>query len=494
MSSRAIRPVLAGLVWLTLAGAASPAAGQLIGVKSVPVAAGDQFLIHPSRNLAMGGVSIALRDPLLDPFTNPARAFGAADARLFGSPTFYSVSNGDGSARTLPVGAVFGSEAWFGGLSVSLQQLEGAARNRGVIFLDTGLDVPLSEQSATNLYVFGTAGRHVPGTRFSIGASVLYADLEALDGVDLLYALSQSIEQSGHVADLRLALAGESEDGSRYEAMLLHHRIDMTHDVTYFDWICCADDIAPGSRMRVEKNLDQTNTWGVHLAVDRPIGEAGWRLGGVLTGNVMSHPKIPNYEIVNIPRDPGHSTALDIGIGVAKQQGATTFGMDVVYEPAWSSTWAEAAGPVPTVGGDTIPSGGRTVENEFRFSNAQVRMGVTQQVGPAAFQAGLELRAYDYHLDQWDNVTDEFRRQDEQWMEWTPTWGARVRFPGFEVRYIGRVTTGTGRPGIAWTGIVAERAADAGFANDIVVPPGGPLTLQEVHVWTHQLSVAVPIR
>ena len=38
--------------------------GQLISLKTVPVAAGDQFLIFPSENLAMGGVSIALDDRL----------------------------------------------------------------------------------------------------------------------------------------------------------------------------------------------------------------------------------------------------------------------------------------------------------------------------------------------------------------------------------------------------------------------------------------------
>jgi hypothetical protein len=79
-------------------------------------------------------------------------------------------------------------------------------------------------------------------------------------------------------------------------------------------------------------------------------------------------------------------------------------------------------------------------------------------------------------------------------MEWTPSWGARVRFPGLEIRYLGRVTTGTGRPGVAWTGVVAQREVAAAMANDIVVPPSGPLTLQDVKVVTHQISVSVPIR
>ena len=53
---------------------------QLISVKSVPVAEGDQFTIFPSQNISMGGVSIALDDPLLDPFLNPAKVNGSGSS------------------------------------------------------------------------------------------------------------------------------------------------------------------------------------------------------------------------------------------------------------------------------------------------------------------------------------------------------------------------------------------------------------------------------
>jgi hypothetical protein len=181
-------------------------------------------------------------------------------------------------------------------------------------------------------------------------------------------------------------------------------------------------------------------------------------------------------------------------VGLARTAGATTFGVDVIYEPAWSDTWAEAAGPTVTMGGDTIPLGGRTVENSFSFSNAAVNMGVGHTVGQATFQLGLSVRAYDYDLEQSDLVADTFRQQSEHWMEWTPSWGARVDLPGVSLRYLGRVTTGTGRPGVAWGGGVPTRAAGFAEANDIVVAPSGPLTLQDVSVVTHQISVAVPIR
>jgi hypothetical protein len=47
---------------------------------------------------------------------------------------------------------------------------------------------------------------------------------------------------------------------------------------------------------------------------------------------------------------------------------------------------------------------------------------------------------------------------------------------------------------VAWGGGVPTRAAGFAEANDIVVAPSGPLTLQDVSVVTHQISVAVPIR
>ncbi len=79
-------------------------------------------------------------------------------------------------------------------------------------------------------------------------------------------------------------------------------------------------------------------------------------------------------------------------------------------------------------------------------------------------------------------------------MEWVPSWGLQVRLEGFELRYFGRITTGTGRPGVAWNGAVNDRALAAEAANDILLAPGGPLTLQDATVMTHQFSVAIPIR
>src|SRR5213078_5356459 len=75
----------------------------------------------------------------------------------------------------------------------------------------------------------------------------------------------------------------------------------------------------------------------------------------------------------------GRATAYELGVGVSRAYGPSVFGMDVVYQPIWSTTWTEAQTPVVTIGGGTIPVGGRTVENGFHFSNSLLRIGVSRE-------------------------------------------------------------------------------------------------------------------
>ena len=74
-------------------------------------------------------------------------------------------------------------------------------------------------------------------------------------------------------------------------------------------------------------------------------------------------------------------------------------------------------------------------------------------------------------------------------MEWSHTLGTIIHFADVDLQYTARFTTGTGRPGLAW-----EREAMPMAANDFIIAPSGPLTLQDALVHTHQLSVRIPIR
>lgn len=494
---RSIRFLPLGILSVLILSAAVGA--QVIPVKTVPVAAGDQFLLFPSAHLGMGGAGLALPDTLGDPFVNPSTGSRLKESFFFGSPAYYNISDGNGSGRSLPLGTVFTDGSWFGGGAVSLQEVEGANRDPWVIRPWLWGPPPLqalSEGSSRNLYAFGILGHRFAERGLSVGLSGFWADLNAMDGVDLLYAMSQEIQQSGHISDLRLGALKEWEDGRSLELILLRTRLRMRHDVTYVDWIWDPDDPTftpqPQWVTRLEKNLDHTDTWGAHLAYRRPLEAEGWSMGWSVTGNRKSHPKIPDYEIQNIPRDPGDTWAYGIGWGLAKVSGPSRFVVDLILQPIRSETWADAAADTVKANGQTIRAGERTIENDFQFVNAMVRGGGSWDYRSATIRLGLQVRSVSYELDQLDLIEAAKRHQEESWMEWTPTLGVSLKLAGVTLHYAGLRTVGTGRPGTRWED---QAVPDSRFLdNDFIVAPTGPLTLQDATVTTHQLSVVIPIR
>jgi hypothetical protein len=283
-------------------------------------------------------------------------------------------------------------------------------------------------------------------------------------------------------------------DGARsLSALVLHNRNAASHDVFYLDPVW--DPGIPGfsQQPRQEANRDRTNTWGLHLEYSQPIANTGWRMGWVATGNRTSQPEIANYAIQNVPRYPGNSDAYNFGIGFSRTEKQSTFALDLIYEPIWSHTWAEAATATETAGG-TIPAGGKTIENRFRFSNTLVRLGLSQDHRfsqdnkSLGFQLGLVLHRIDYALRQDDNVSISTRHRHEDWIEWTPTWGLSLSFPAWELRYRGSLINGTGRPGVASNDFVLIDPIGPFFPG-----PGAQLTLRDVRVTTHQFAVSIPL-
>lgn len=469
------------------------AQAQLISVRSVPVATTEQFLVVPSQNLGMGGVSIAYDDPSLDPFVNPAKGGRLRGAYLFSAPVFGNITENNGGVRTLPMGALLGSARWFGGMSLAVQQLSGPERSdfiswRPASDIAWNSNSLLADQNKNNLYAAGLLGTKFGGTGISLAAGVSWAGLKAMHGVDFLYSNSSRLEQSGHIVDYRLGLLREKSRQPSFEILLLHNRIHMTHEVYYSRWF------GNGIGAEVVRNLDQTNTWGLHLGSLVPFGKKGSRAGVIFTVNRKSHPKIPNYELMNIPRDPGTTWAFNFGVGLALANDSNAVAMDLIFEPIWSNTWADAAEPVTTGRGVIIPAGGKTVENYFYFTNWLARVGVSLDDHKTfSFQMGLQARFINYRLKQTNFVNDTRRSQKEFWSEWTPSIGFRLNFSSIQIRYTGRLTAGTGQPGVE-PGFVSpglETAADR--SSNFIIAPSGSLTLQEAVVLTHQISVAVAL-
>ncbi len=492
------RPLSARSVGVVLFAAAiiHPASsyGQLVTPKTVPLAQGDQFMIFPSDKLGMGGVRIAAADTLNDGFINPAKLTRVKQARFYGAPIFYNVSDNAGSARTLPLGSLGMFGPWSGAFTVALQQLDTG---------NDGFGVPerLSDRSSTNEYISGVLARQVAPS-VSLGASLFWAGLDAIDGVSLLYSGSQNIEQFGKLLDLRAGLTKEFAGDRSLEMLVLHSRFDMTHNVTWLDFTW--DPVARQSiqRERVEHNQDRTHTWGLHMEYERPLTTNGWRIGWLGTVNRHSHPKIPNYQIQNIPRDPGTTWAYNMGFGLGRHVGPASFGIDFIYEPMRANTWADAARDTARAGGGVIRKGDKTVENDFNFSNAIIRLGLsreaelgTEEKKSLGVQFGVTMHAIDYQLRQVNHVERSQRKQREDWVEWTPSWGLNLRFPELEIRYSGRYTGGVGRPGVATVGwAVAEAASAGGRGGGIIAAPSGPLTLQDAHVVMHQVSFTLPMK
>ncbi|HUE95801.1 MAG TPA: hypothetical protein VMN39_04050, partial [Longimicrobiaceae bacterium] len=195
MISRLLDRSILWLPLVLLAVGSTAAGAQVVPIRTVPVATGDQFLLYPSTRMGMAGLSIALDDELHDPFVNPAAGARLRRSYIFGSPAFYHITGGDGSGATLPLGLLASGDRWFGAVSLALQEIDSGNGFGGccVVFERTNIvnwdPNALQNRSATNHYLYGSLGRRV-SRRTAVGFSAGHADLNAVDGVDLLYASS----------------------------------------------------------------------------------------------------------------------------------------------------------------------------------------------------------------------------------------------------------------------------------------------------------------
>jgi hypothetical protein len=464
-------------------------AAQHITLKTVPIPLGEQFQILPSRNLGMGSVRVALDDALLDPFTNPARGAFTDRLRVYVLPTIYGEANNVLSGRSFPVAVSVPGERLFGSVAFAMQQVDNPDRfNWAPVQNDESV---FQENASSNIYAQATLGLRLSSAT-SIGASFFHADLDAVDAVNLLYGRSMAIDQDGTVTDARVGATHDFGLDRTLDVVVLRSSVDMTHDVLYQEWTW-PDPIqwqgSPQVRSWRELNEDRTITWGAHLRYRQPIGSQGTHVGFILSGSTKAHPKIPNYNVVNIPRDPGNTTAFNIGAGISNITPQSAFSMELIYEPGRSHTWAYADTAVATPVGVLLP-GEKTVDNQFRYGNWNVAMGIERDWARAGFQLGLRVHQTRYSLDQQNFLTATRRKTDERWVEWAPSWGGVLHLGDFDLRYTGRFTA-KGWPDVGFGGTVAD-AVSPGVGVDFIVGPTGPVSLPEFRVTMHRLMVSVP--
>lgn len=472
------RRTMVGAVPLLL-GALTAAHGQLVTPKTVPIHQDDQFAIFPATRAGMASVAIALDDTLADPFSNPAKAASIRVGRMFTAPFTHGISAGQGGGSTLPVGGVASSGAWAGAAVFALQKL------------NHGPTSGFGENTAANQYGSVVVSRRLPGG-VSVGASAYLAGLSSIDGVDLLYQGSDRLVESGSLSDFRIGTM--KEWGGRWlELLVLTNRTGMTHDVhfTTRTWLPSGQQVTT----RSDHNVDQTNIWGVHTQYVQPVGDDGWRVGVLATANRLSHPKIPNYQIQNIPRDPGTTYGFDFGLGISRTVGTTTFGVDVIEEPMVSDTWGTAAADTGIAGGGVLHAGDKTVLNHFTFANQKIRIGVGHDfmLSPDSsdafgFELGMGVSSINYRLHQTNNVLQSDRVQDEGWNEWTPTFGLHWRSRGFTVRYLYRRTCGPS----ACIDIISGDKVNV-VAPAVVAAAVSPMSVNGGTSHVHQFMLEIPI-
>ena len=461
---------------------------QFISIKTVPVATGDQFSLFPSRNASMAGLSVVLEDPLLDPFINPAKGSLIEGMQFFASPVYYGISfkltSAKSSGLSLPLGILLHSKNFFGGLVLARQELT-ISQRLSIQNVSGRLTFGGSNNVTTpnNNYTYIMAGRKLPGTDISIGASVFWADLNAIDGVQHLYFNSVDIKQSGSMAQYRLGAFAPLDEGRSAELLLMRHQFKMTHDVSS---LVLSQSEFPHTT--TERHLDETEGWAVRVGYREPLGKK-WTLGLQLTGNWKSHPKIPNYSLMNIPRDPGNSSAYNLGIGFARHGEKGFSAVEYIYEPIWSHTWADANTIIPTATGKILQPGQKTVENHFRFSNSIFRVGFHGGIDRSGLDFGLQLHSITYQLNQYNFVEERHGNMKDSWNEWTITSGFTLTYSGFDIRYGGILTIGTGEPLVE----TASRNATDGSSPDLLIALRRPISVSDAWVLTHQVSLIVQL-
>ncbi len=478
---------------------AFPTHSQWIQIRTVPVVAAHQGEFYPSLARGMGNLTFTLDDPLGASFRNPAKASQVNGIVLFSSPTRAGWSNSDGRAVTstqgsslytgtalssIPFGTLMNFGSVFGGGMVAYQGYKGDRTRQPFFWVGPGRDIIVSSPASTtdlgtNTFVAGVLGYQTPDKTFAVGASSSWGELSAIDGVNLLYPGANDIRQNGKVWEVKLGVLAALPDGDRLEFVAGRGINKATHEVSYPTFR------GPAFGVVKEMNKDETREWLLHSVYMRPVGER-WKIGGAVTVNWKDHPKIPNYELANIPRDPGTSVAYNIGIGVRWSNERSFWGIEYVYEPIATNTWAEAG--EQELPNRALPPDFKTIENFFDFSNHILRVGHSSvsKWGWLDYRLGAQLHFSNYDLNQNDNIRYTSRKFSTNWLETTLTGGLTARVGRLQLMYTLQLVLGNGLVGVSAPRFIPFEGGVIRTNFDFLPAPAGELVVDDITLVTHQ--------
>lgn len=465
---------------------------QEINLRTVPLIAVNQSNFYPSLSGGMGNLSIAFDDPLADPLVNPAKASKLGELELFFSPTRNTWSNEDGRAVytssgsakyrgtaiiSMPFGLYLKKDNFFTGGIISYQSY---SSDRSIP--NNWLNDNTKSDIGNNVYLFGLIGMYIPELRLSVAGSVSWIELHAIDGVNLLYPGSYDIKQYGKSLDYKIGFTGEPSKREQLEFVIARTTFKSFHEVTYnFPFWFYTDSWISG--YRIESNKDESNGWVIHTKYKNLVSNKV-KVGAIFTVNWKEHPKIPNYALANIPRDPGSSTAYNIGVGIVDSGKRTTLGFEYIYEPMTSYTWADAGMDNPS-----FPPSFKTVENFFDFYNHIIRGGIYTHtdISWLDYRLGIQLHFNNYYLKQNDNILNTNRAVHENWIETTLCGGLTINISGFQILYSLQVILGNGIVG-SENNFLSPALDAVRNEADFLIAPNGSLVVDGIPLVTQQIS------
>jgi hypothetical protein len=460
-------------------GATFTLSAQNIQVKTVPILSCEQFNMIPSFRQDMGDVSIAVTDSIQDVYFNPAKN-SATHSNIFisfkkdgwnyaqetayrqqTSFTYYNSEESSSSASLLsiPIGCYFTGKSVYGGGLVALQQVSNTSSSK-------------ENFRAANFPMTLFTGIRLPGLDLKVGAGVSHVALNGIDGVYLLYPNATRLHQHGKADQYRIGLSknfGTQNLCSLLGMRYLYRLSQSTSDVN---------------------NKDENEGWVVQTDYIRTLTES-WSVGGMLIADWRYHPKIPEYPLASIPRDPGHTQAMEFGIGCKWQNDSAVLGVDVIYEPIDVKTWADAAAEFKNWDGQIYGKGDKTMRNDYHFRNRLIRSGAQFAVSrKVVLRTGAQFRIYEYDYYQNDflNHMETTGKPQRKWTETTWTGGMTVHLHHVNLNYSVRLLSGTGLLERQW---LWRWFGEVDFAKaDFIIPPTVRLNVTPVTYVTQWLGLS----
>ena len=336
--------------------------GQLIPVRTYPVLSEDTYLPLPARYGGMGNVSIALADDQREPFINPAALLSTRarfvsvfvlprisswDLRttsldVWTSPVDMSAVEDRQSATNYfaPIGVIQHADRTALGLLAAVHRTTSRQFEQWSSGSGTVVSPPTESSFGANNVALSAAGAaFVPGTSIAIGLGTTLVDVRGIDGIQFLYPNSKTLDIDGKLREYRVGLLMSPLSNDQVSLLAGWNSMEVKQSATY-EW----------SPTPVN-NEDKNHTWFGQITYRVPLSQHA-TLGVLGLGNWREHPKLPNYPLSGVPRDPGTTQAYNVGFGFSILASANTLlAFEYVFEPIRCNTWIEALTDLTGSGG-----------------------------------------------------------------------------------------------------------------------------------------------